>query len=428
MEITVKKLPGSLVEISVEINPEDARPHLESAAARLSKERPIDGFRPGHAPYESVVRAYGDMAIHETALQTAVVKTYAKAVTDNGIQTYGEPKIEVKKLVPGEGIAFTATVAVVPKVTGLADLKKISVRKEPKKVGDSDVDRAINELCRMRTKESAVSRPVESKDKVVVDMDMKVDGVPIEGGQARNHGIYLDEEYYVPGLKEKLIGSEPEQTLVFNLPFPKDHFQKTLAGKDVEFTVTVRQVFRLEPPAADDELAKSLGQESMSKLRELIAENMGREAEETARRQAQEKVIDLMLEKTGFEDIPDIMVNQEVHNMIHELEHDLSHRGLDMDRYLESIGRSLGQLKLDFAANALKRVKVALMMRAIGDSQGTAVSDAEVLEEQGKLVNRYANDPEAQERVRGDDFADYLRANIRNRKIMEYLTENAVID
>lgn len=426
MEIKVNKLPKSQAEIEVTVSPEEARPHLESAASKLSKQKPIDGYRPGHAPYDAVVRAYGEMAIYEAALQTIVVKAYAKAISDHQLQAYGDPALNVKQLAPGNPITFTASIDLIPAVTELANLDKIKVKPEPKKIEDKDVDQAIDELCKMRTQEIEVDREVQAKDKVVVDMDMKQAGVDLEGGQARDHGIYLDEDYYVPGLKDKLVGAKINESRTFTLKFPDEHYQKNLAGQDVDFEVTIKKVCELRKPPADDELAKSLGQESIGKLKELVRTNMEQEANDQAMSKAENEALEKIIEGSKFEDIPDAMINQEVDRMVHELEHEISHRGMNFDEYLKKAGKNLAQVKLDFAGQALKRAKSALIMRAIGEQEKITVEDGEMVEEQKKLLNQYSQDGEAQAKIRSEEFQDYIRANLRNRKVMDLIREKAI--
>jgi trigger factor len=426
MDIQVKTLPKSQAEITVEVTPEEAKPHLEAAASRLSKEKPIDGFRPGHAPYDAVVRAYGEMAVYELALQTIVVKTYANAISEHKLQTYGEPDVNVKQLVPGNPIGYTATVTVVPKVTNIADVRKLKVKLDPKKIDDKDVDKAIEELTKMRANEVAVDREVQGKDKITVDMDMSRDNVPLDGGQARDHGIYLDDDYYIPGLKDKLLGAKAGDTREFTLKFPTEHFQKNLAGSDVDFKVTVKQVFEIQRPAADDELAKSLGQESLDKLKGLIRGNMEQEATDQAQRAAENQALEKLVEQSQFDDIPEAMINEEIGRMIQELQHEIAHRGMDFEKYLEDAGKNLGQLKLDFAAPALKRVQSALLMRAIADAENIEVTEPELVEEQTKLLNKYSNDAEAQAKIKDEDFLTYIRASLKNRKVMEFIREHAI--
>ncbi len=426
MQINIKKLPKNLVEISVELGADETKPYLETAAVHISKERPIKGYRLGHAPYDVVKSNFGEMAIYEHALEDIVRKTYVQAVKENKLMTFGEPRVDVKKLAPGNPIAFTAVVAIVPKVLSVPALDSIKVKMKVPEVKEAEVETALKQLQKMRTKEAAVDREVRPQDKIVVDMDMSLAGVPLEGGQARGHGIYLDEEYYIPGLKEQVVGLKPGEKKNFKLKFPADHYQKNLAGKDVDFAVIIKQVYELNHPDLNDEFAKGLGQESLPKLRELLKKNMEEEARDKEMRRAENEALEKLAEKSKFEDIPEAIVNQEVDRMVHELSHEVAERGLKFDEYLQSLKKTLGEMKLEMAPQAVKRIKVALAMREVGDREHIEAPDAEVLAEQNRLLNAYSEDAETQARIRSEDYEDYLRSVIRNRKIVEKIREQSI--
>ena len=283
MLCTTKKLPKGMVEVSCEIPLDEIKNELEAAVRQLSEQKPIQGFRPGKAPADVVKARFGEMAVYEAALPAVVRKHFVKAITENKIHSYGEPGINVTKLAPGNPIAFTATVAAVPDVTSLADFRKVKVAAKQPVVEDAKVDGALKDLQHMHTKEVRASREARDKDKIVVDMDLSLAGVPLDGGQARNHGIYLDEDYYIPGLKEKVLGMKKGEKREFTLKFLDTHYQKMIAGKDVGFAVTLKEVYELQHPPIDDALAKTVGQESLEKLRTLIKTNMQTEADEKER-------------------------------------------------------------------------------------------------------------------------------------------------
>ncbi len=425
MQSTTKKTEKGVVELTVTVEPEEIKHTLERTAQEISREKPIEGYRPGKAGYETVAKTYGEGVIYEAALPDVVRKYYVQAVKENDLQTFGEPEINVTKLAPGNPIEFTATVALVPDVTQLADVEKIKVESKTPKVEDKEVDGTIKELQRMQTKEVRVNRAASEGDKVVVDMDMTLAGVPLDGGQARGHAIFLDEEYYVPGLREKVTGMKEGETREFELKFPKDHYQKNIAGKDVGFKVTVKEIYELQHPAEDDEFAKSLGQESMAKLRELLKDNILKDKQQKEDQRVELEILEKLAEKTRFGDLPERMITMEVDRMIHELEHSIAERGVEFADYLKSIDKKAEDLKLEFAPQAVKRIKTALILREYGKQKNIEVPDSEVLEEQQQMINAYKDNAEAQEQVRSEEYQDYIRSSLRNRKVIADMREKA---
>ncbi|HTK04139.1 MAG TPA: trigger factor [Candidatus Eisenbacteria bacterium] len=425
MLCTTKKLPKGMVEVSCEIPLDEIAKELEDSARKLSEDRPIEGYRPGKAPFDVVKQRFGEMAIYEGALPAVVRKYYVKAITEHNVHSYGEPNINVTKLAPGNPIAFTATCAAVPEITSLADFRKVKVEQKKQTIDDARVDGAVKDLQHMQTKEVRAAREARDKDKIIVDMDLSQKGVPLDGGQARNHGIYLDEDYYIPGLKEKVLGMKEGEKREFSLKFPDTHYQKMLAGKDIDFAVTLKEVYELQNPPLDDAFAKTLGQENMEKLRGVLRENMLLEAEDKEKQRVELEILDMLVAKSKFEDVPDKIMTDEVARMIDELKHGLDERGVKFEDYLVNIKKTLDDLRMEFSAQAIKRIQTAILIREIGEKEKVEVSDADVLAEVQNLMNQYAENAEAQEQVRTEEYQDYLRASLRNRKVLGMLRDAA---
>lgn len=425
MSATIKKLPQGLIEISFAFTPDEIKTDLENAARNLTEQRPMEGFRPGKAPFEVVSARLGAMAIYEHALPAIVRKNYVRAVEENKLRVYGEPSVNVTTLVPGNDVTFVTTVAVVPEVTKLADHSKIKVATKPVTVPTADVDQAIKELSRMQTKEVVVERTATDKDRVIIDMNILHANVPVEGGQAKNHGVYLDEDYFVPGFKEQMIGLKAGDEKKFQLKFPEEHYQKTLAGKDVDFEVTVRAVEELRHPDIDEAFAKTLGQDSVEKLRSIIEENIRKESEDKEEQRVEIEILEKLVEGSEFEEVPEKILNDEVSRMIEELKHSVTERKLTFEDYLMSIKKSVEDLKLEFVGQAIKRIKTALVIREVGEKENIEVPDTEVLAEVQKHLNTHATNAEMQAQIRTEEYENYIHTNLRNRKVLAKLREAA---
>ncbi len=425
MQCNVKKLPKGQMELTIEVGQSEITSTLEKAAQEISTEKPLPGYRPGKAGFEAVAKHYGEQAVYEAAMPRIVQRHYVKAVKDNDLDTYGEPEIKVTKLAPGNPVEFVATVSLVPEVSKLADPTELKIETKEPKVEAKEVDGTLKELSRMQTKEIRVNREVQDKDKIVVDMHLKKGGVPVEGGDAHNHGIYLDEEYYVPGLKEKVLGMKEDEEREFQLSFPKNHFQKMLAGAKVDFKVKMNEIYELQHPEMNDDFAKSLGQESMDKLRELLETNILKDKQQKEQQRVEGEILNKLVSKSRFGDIPERMINTEVERMMQELSQSVAERGIKFEDYLKNIKKTMDELKLEFAKQATERVKVALVIRAFGEREKIEVADTEVLAEVEQLINHYNKDPEAQKTIRSEEYQDYIRTNLRNRKVVEMLREKA---
>lgn len=426
MNYEIKDLAKSQKEVRVTLAPDEIKPAMERAATALSQKVKIEGFRPGKASYDIVAKRFGEMAILEEALPGLVQKHLVEILKKEDLDTIGEPSINVEKAAPGNEVMFIATLTLLPEVKKLADYGSIKIEAKPVAVSDEDVEKVVKELGKMQSIEKEVEREARKEDKVVVDMDMAVEKVAVEGGATKGHAIYLNEPYYVPGLNEQIVGMKKGEKKSFLLTFPKDHFNKTLAGKEVEFTVDLKGVHEIADPVIDDLFAQRLGQKSVADLKALLRKNLETEAQNKETQRQELAAIEELIKKSDVGEIPDMLVNNECRKMLHELEHSVAQQGAEFNDYLKSIKKSVDQLMLEFAPEAMKRVKSMVLMRAIAKREQLEPTDIEILEEQTKLINMYKDDAATQERIRSVDGEDYVRAMLKNRKVLQFIRETMV--
>ncbi|MFA6522023.1 MAG: trigger factor [Patescibacteria group bacterium] len=400
---------------------------MQHASEHMSEESSIPGFRPGKASYEVVKQRVGEMKLLEAAAEELIRAAFVDAMLKEDLETVGQPYFNAVKMAPGNDMVITAEVALFPKVLELADYEKLSVEKKDTKPSKETIESAKKELATMQTKETrkVAGEVLVKGDKAVVNLTMKKEGVVLEGGEGRNHGIYTAEPHYIDGIVEKILGAKEGEERTFTLPFPKDHYQKHLAGQNIDFTVVVNEIYGLDTPTIDEEFAKKVGLESLAKLEEKLSENMQAENEEEERLRQDREVLDLLAEKSKFEAIPDLLINQEIDKMTHELEHSLKDRGLEIDSYLKSINKTPADLKLDFAKAALRRVQVGLVLKEISKKEKIEVTDAELDPELDKIAEQY-DDEEIKKRIYGPDYREYVRAQHVNRKTIELLKSKMV--
>jgi trigger factor len=422
MEYITKKLIGSEVELTVTVKAEEYKKNMEDAAKRLSERAGIKGFRPGKAPYDMVKSQLGEQKILEEALESIIQKNYYDAVTKEKLSAIGMPLVTLEKVAAGNDLVFKAKVALMPTVK-LPNLEEIKVKQDDAKVEDKEVDETVDGLRRMQMKEVIKNGISTDKDKVVIDMDMLIDKVPVEGGFAKDHQVYLSEKHYIPGLSEQLIGLKKDEKKEFSLEFPKEHYQKHLAGKMVDFKITVKDVYTLELPPLDEEFAKSLGQKNIADLKELIKKNMEAEAVRKVAQKTEAEILEKIIAKSEFSEIPDLLIKNEKHKMFHELEHDLEHRGLSMEDYLKQLKKTEDEIFQDFTVAADKRIRAALVAKQIALDENIKAEQKDIDEEIKLIKQNYPDNPTVEENIKKPEVLDTIAATIQNRKVMEWLKE-----
>jgi len=269
MKHTIKNLPKSTLEITFELEPDEIEPFLDEAASRLSKNLKIAGFRPGKAPRKEVEKQVGALKLLEEALESIVRKSYVEVVMSDKLDTVGSPSVDIQKLAPGNTLIFKMTVSTIPKINKLTDYKKTKIKKEPVVVSDEDIMLLLGDLQKVRAREVRKNRPIEKADRVVIDLEISQNNIPVAGGATKGHVVLMDEPYYVPGLTNELLTLKEGDEKRFALTFPEDHFQKNLAGKPVDFKIKVTEIYERISPPIDDDFAKEMGKKTLAELKEL---------------------------------------------------------------------------------------------------------------------------------------------------------------
>ncbi len=420
MPHTLKKTNTTTATLEVTVPPSAYEKHLEAAARRIGERTAVKGFRKGKVPPEILKREIGDMAILQEALEAIVQGSYYEAVTAEALDTIGMPEVKLQKVAPGNDIVYSATVALMPNVK-LPNLENISIAKKRVAVDEKKLDETLEALRGMHATEAAKIGVSEQTDKLVIDMEMTLDRVLVEGGGTKNHQVYLSEEHYIPGFNEALIGLKKDDEKTFALDFPPTHYQKMLAGKKVDVAVKVKEVFARHLPELSDEFAKKLGQESLEKLRDLIRSNLLEEATKKADQQTEIELFDALIAAASFDPIPDVIVNAEKKKMFYELKQDLERHGVAIEDYLRDIKKKEDELFRDFAAQAEKRAKAALLGRQVAKEQALGASPEEIEKEIALMKEAYRDNPAYLDRLGTQEVRDAIATMIQNRKVIEWL-------
>ncbi len=428
MSYTIKKLPKSLVEIEVEIPSEEMKRPLEAAAVRLSEKKPIEGFRPGKAPYEVVKNKYGEMAIYEEASAEMIKRSYLATLEEAGLKSVAAPDIKTRQLVSGSSLKYTATVAVLPEVT-LGDFSKIKIKKVLKPVTAEDVAKVLKDIQRLRASTIMVERAAGLGDKLSVSLQMFLDKVPLDGGQARKQEVILGESFYVPGFSEQLVGLKKGETKEFILTYPKDAQEKRLAGRAVEFKVEVHEVFEVKVPELNDEFAKSLGKfASVQELQDKVRENVSLEHTNEASQVAERDLLQELIKVSNFGEFPEVLIVGERERMTRELTEDLTRQGLDFTTYLQHLQKNKEQFEQELRPQAERRLKVALLLQQIGSIHGTEPTPEQIDEYLQGWAAHSAGNPEVENRLKDQAFRDYAANILTNQRALDYLKKQCIIE
>lgn len=425
MKITKKDLAKNQIELTIEVPWEEMSEHLKRAAANMSHKTKLPGFRPGKAPYELVKNKFGEMSIYQEAVNDIISDTFYKAITREKITSIGQPDIKLEKIAPGNPMVYVATVSVLPKVD-LGDWQSLKVTENKIKVTDEDINKTLEQLQNMQVKETPVNRASQKGDKVEIDFEVLVDKVVIEGGKNSKYPLVLGDGRMIPGFEDQIIGMTKEQHKEFELDFPKKYFQKNLAGKTATFKVKLLNVYERKWPKLDDQLAKSIGMESLDKLKEQLSQNIEQDKKTKEAQRVESEAIQAIVKQAKIGDIPETLIANEVHKMSHELEHGIAQQGMDIAGYLKSINKTMDDLKKDFRPQAEERVRAALIMRQIAEEEKIKVDDKQIDEEIAKQKDIYKNNKQAIQNISHPNYRQHLANLLANQKVVELIAKKII--
>lgn len=424
MNVTKKDLEKSQVELTVELTAEEFKPYLPKGAERVSQEVKIEGFRPGKAPYDVIKNKVGEMAILEEAARMAIDKTIGQAIKENeDRQIIGQPQINITKLAPDNPIEYKIVLTILPEVT-LADYKNIKVKTTAVEVKDEEVEKMISELKEMRVKEVVSDKPAKDGDKLLVDIEMFLDNVPVEGGQGKGTAVILGKDYIIPGFDKNLIGAKKEETKEFQLPYPKEHHQKNLAGKMVDFKVKINEVYDRQLPELDEEFVKNFGLKSVDELKTNIKKSLLTDKKQREQNKCERELLDKLIEKSKFGEIPESLLDHESKVMVSEFEYGVESQGGKFADYLSHIGKTREQFVLDLLPEAMKRVKSSMAIRKISEAEKMEVTKEEIDKAVEDLIKQFSGkEKNLEEKVNNPAYREYLANSLSSRKVIDKLKE-----
>ncbi len=423
MNSTISPAPRSTVKVRIELPPEQLTAALDEAVRHLSKRTRIAGFRPGKAPRSVVERAVGAPAILDEAMDHLVQRAYRDALVEHDITPLTNADVDIEQGEEGKPVIFTATVQVRPEVV-LGDYRSFNFRPEIEAIDEPKIQSVLDELA----DQNGTLAPVEDRgartgDYAVISYVGTRDGVPFEGGSSDRMPLVLGQERLIPGFEDHLLGLKPDESTTFEITFPDDYAESSLAGQVAEFTATVKELREKVLPTVDDEFARSMGDYAdLAALRAEIKTRLERNALDRARHEFSDKIIEYAVANATLE-LPDILVDQEVEVMHDEFRASLARQGITEEAYLKVVEKTEADLHTEFRPNAEKRVKVLLVLSKIAEAEGLEISDADVNTEVTKARERYGREKKTVayfESARGRSF---IRSTLRRSRVVEQLVE-----
>ncbi len=408
-------------EITIKIEGEEWTNALDKAFEKRNKNAKIAGFRPGKAPKDVYIKHYGTESLYLDATNSVLNKAYAEMLKKENLIPVTEPKVDIKS-VDDNKVEFIFTVITKPEVK-IKKYKGLNVKKDEVKVTKKEIDEEIKHLLSHYTELVLKDGEVAKGDVVVIDYEGFKDGVAFEGGKAENYSLEIGSNTFIPGFEDALIGMKQEEERDINLTFPKDYHAKDLAGAKVVFKVKLHEIKEKKERELDEEFFEDLGMEGVNSKESLEAEiKKTFEAKKDA--DAENKYVDDMLAKVAENtevEIPEEMIDDEVHNLIHRMDEQLKMQGLSLELYQEYAKISHEDLHKQFEGEARKNVLYRLILEELVKLEKIEVTKEEAEKEADTLAEKYQMTKDALLKEFGG--LDIIMYDLEVRKVFDKLKE-----
>ncbi len=425
MSVKIENVEKNIVKLEIEVEAKVFDECMDKAFNKNKSRYNIPGFRKGKAPRSMIERYYGEQVLYEDAINFACADAYDKAVDENDLQPVDRPEIDIVQIGNGQNLIFTATVTVKPEVE-LGQFKGLSAEKDTVVISDEEVEAELKRIAERNAKLITIEdRPVQEGDTVNMDFEGSVDGVPFAGGTATGYTLVIGSGTFIPGFEEQLVGAGLNSELDVNVTFPEDYHSEDLKGKAAVFKVKINDIKFKQLPEINDEFASDVSEfETLEEYKKDIREKLTQQAQEQAKRKFEDEIIKKAVENATCE-IPDVLVNRRLDDMLRQLDMQLRYQGMNLEGYLKMMGTEESQIRADYRDNAYQDVKTQLILEKIAETESIAATPEEFDEELEQMAKRYNQSVEEMKKHLHEDDIEYIKNSIERRKTVAMLVENA---
>jgi len=429
MKVTAEKIDAHKTVLSIEVPQAEVAKAVDRAYHKLANKVNIPGFRKGKAPRKVLEMRLGKAALMDEAVALLPSPAYVKALNEQNIEPVTRPEIEVVTFEEDKPLVFKATVVAKPEIE-LGEYKGLKVAKPAVTVGEEEVNKQLENLRNRHAKMVVAEGAALAKgDFAIIDFEGFIDGAPFKGGEGKSYPLEIGSGSFLPGFEDQLLGAKAGEEREVKVEFPADYFATELAGKKAEFKVKVNDVKRKELPAIDDEFVKEISDfDGVEELKADIENKLKQAAEDRADREFRTNAIKAALDNCTV-DIPPVMVENEIDNMLREMDISLQNRGLSLAKYLEATKTDVAALRANYREAAVESVKTELMLEAIAKAEKIEATPEDLDKEIEAMAAGYrAPVEEVRKIILAEGRLDSLARSVVRKKAAQLVIDNVVAE
>lgn len=422
MKYTVKnEKTKSIVEIILDKT--EWQEAIEAAYQKNKSKFNMQGFRKGKAPKSVIEKAYGKGIFYEDAIDGCFYKYYFEVLQKQPeIKPIDVPQIDIKDM-SEDGVTIIAIVENKPEVK-IGSYKGLTVEKQSVKISAKEVNAELDKMAKSRVKYVEVSEGTAKMGNIVtIYFSGSVDGKKFDGGTAEDYELELGSKSFIDTFEEQIVGMKIGETKDVNVNFPAEYHAENLKGKPAVFEVKLKTIKEKVVPVIDDKFAEDSSEfATLEELKADIKKKLQERANKEATQKQEQDLIDKIVESSSVE-IPEVLIDRQVDDYLHEFEHRLSHQGLKLEDYVKYMGTTIEELKKTKKDDAYKTVKTRLILEKILIDEKIDVTEQEILDKYNESKDKKANFKELSKTL-GEEQLAYMENGLLLYKLMTFLKKN----
>ncbi len=382
---------NSTAELVVTVDGEQWSKALDKAFKKIAATVELKGFRKGKAPESMVKKVVSDKQVEYEAVDLVAQEALTYGLDENKeIVLEDRPQLDVESTSQSEAVLkFILTVK--PEVK-LGDYKSVEYKVEKEEITEEKVNEQIETLRNQHSEEILKEEgTIENGNIAVIDFEGFVDGVAFDGGKGTEYPLEIGSHSFIEGFEEQLIGMATDEEKDINVTFP-ENYAAELAGKPATFHVKVDGIKVKQLPELNDEFVAELemGEEvkTVEDLKNHVKEDLQKNADAKAEREAEDAYLTKLIEVCPVE-VPEVMINRKVEDLYEEQSYSMTQNGISMDTFLQITGQKVEDYKERIKPQAEERIKVELILEAIGKDMKIEVTDEDIENEYSKVAESY---------------------------------------
>ena len=427
MKVQIEELSPIRKKLIIEVEAEKVKSEWDSVVKNLTKKVKLKGFRPGKVPYHVLTKYYGPQ-IEEEVLSHLINKAYPEALQETGLRPVAVPELDQPALDKDQPLRFQATVEHKPEIIfSDSDYQGLVMQKSEGHLTDQDVAQRLEAIRKSHGELMALEeeRPLREGDFAVINYRSFLEDQPLPQGAADNFDLEVGSRYFNPEFEKELPGMQKGESKEFEIRYPDDYRNPSLAGKTVRYAVTLNQIKERHLPELDDQFARSLGEtfNTLEELKEKIRADLTQEEERKAESKSNEELLEQLQAKVQFE-TPEALVNQELQQMMGRIEQDLTRQGLTW----EKAGLDPLRLLEKFRDPAHKQVRNRLLLEKIAQVESLTITPDELEAELQKIARGVNQSATLVREIYGkNNLLAPLEEQLLEQKTLKFLRDHATL-